>query len=168
MAVRKIVLLGEPKLRERSHEVNKNEINESRFKKLISDMIDTAKANKEKGFITAGLAAPQVGEQIRVFLILREGSTKERPEYDVYINPRLEFPSNEMIDSEESCLSTPHIGGIVKRYRQVKVSYLDEFGVAQRTKETDERAIFFQHENDHLDGILWVDRLTDTKTMRIY
>lgn len=129
-------------------------------------MIETAKQNPEDGFITAGLAAPQIGEHKRVFLIIKEGSPKRHPEYSAYINPQLEFPTSEMVDSEESCLSTPGLCGVVKRYREVKLTYLDEQGARQRLKLTGEQAIFVQHENDHLDGVLWVDRVFDTKNLR--
>jgi peptide deformylase len=166
MAVRDIVLMGDSFLRERSAEIKVEHIQDSEFQKLVADMIETAQLNPEEGFITAGLAAPQVGEHVRVFLTIRKGSPRKHPTYDVHINPQLEFPSTEMRESEESCLSTPGLCGVVSRYSQVRISYLDEHGERHREKLTGDPAIFVQHENDHLDGILWVDRVADTKTLR--
>ena len=167
MAIREIILMGDPFLRERSEDVPKNQIQTDAFQKLIADLIETAKQNPEDGFITAGLAAPQVGEHVRMFLVIKKGVSRRRPDYRVFINPQLEFQSTEMVDSEESCLSTPGFCGVVKRYRELKISYLDQNGEKKREKLSGEQAIFVQHENDHLDGILWVDRVVDSKSLRL-
>ena len=70
-----------------------------------------------------------------------------------------------MTESEESCLSTPGLCGTVRRYKELKITYFDREGNKQRKKVADEQAIFIQHEYDHLDGILWVDKVVDTKSM---
>ena len=165
MAMKEIRLMGSEKLRMKSKEVPKEEIQSDRIQKLIDDLIETASQTPEDGFITAGLAAPQIGELARVFLVMKEGSDRNSPEYEVYINPDLDMATGEMIDSEESCLSTPGLCGTVKRYKEIRISYLDRNGNKNRKKVSGEQAIFIQHENDHLDGVLWVDKQVDTKMM---
>ncbi len=166
MAVQPIVLMGEKVLRERSAEVDPTHIASDEFQRFLADMRETAQQNPEEGFITAGLAAPQIGVPLRVFLALHKGVAGKHPTFDIYINPQLEFPSLEMVESEESCLSTPHLCGVVNRYTELRVSYLNEKGERIREKVNGDLATFIQHEYDHLDGILWIDRVVDTKTIR--
>ena len=165
MAVKKIHVMGAKVLREVAQPVPEKEISSEKIQSLIDDMIETASQTPEDGFITAGLAAPQVGESLRIFLVIKEGSNRMSPEYEVFINPELDFSTPEMQDSEESCLSTPGLCGIVKRYRELKVTYYTREGRREKKKISGERAIFIQHENDHLDGVLWVDKLVDTRSM---
>ena len=165
MAVREIKLMGEDILRQVSRQVPQKEINSQSIQKLIDDMLETAAQTPEGGFITAGLAAPQVGESLRLFLVMKEGSDRKNPEYDIYINPELDFSSTEVTESEESCLSTPGLCGLVRRYKDLKITYFNREGEKQRKKVTGEQSIFIQHEFDHLEGILWVDKVIDTKTM---
>jgi peptide deformylase len=96
---------------------------------------------------------------------MKEGSNKKSPEYEIYINPKFDVIDGEVIDSEESCLSTPGLCGMVKRMKNIKVNYLDRNGVRQRKKLSGEQAVFFQHEHDHLEGIIWVDKQIDTRLM---
>ena len=166
MAIRDILVLGESILRQRSEPVPENEISSKPIQTLIDDMLETASQSPEGSFITAGLAAPQVGESLRIFLALKEGSKRNSPEYEIYINPELEFPSSELTESKESCLSTPGLCGIVRRYPEVHITYFDRDGNKQRQKLSDDHAIFVQHEYDHLDGILWIDNVVDTKSIR--
>jgi peptide deformylase len=65
----------------------------------------------------------------------------------------------------ESCLSTPGLCGEVKRYENIRLTYYDDNGEKQREKMNGEYAVFVQHELDHLNGVLWVDRVEDTKTI---
>ena len=166
MAIRNIHVLGEPVLRQRSEPVPENEITSSSVQELIDDLLETASQTPEGSFITAGLAAPQVGESVRIFLAMKEGSKRTEPKYEIYINPELEFPGAELTKSEESCLSTPGICGTVRRYTEVQITYLVRKGKRQRQKFSDDHAIFVQHEFDHLDGILWVDKVVDSKSIR--
>lgn len=165
MAVQEIVLMGDPRLREKSKPIPEQEIQTDDIQMLIADMVATASQTPENGFITAGLAAPQVGVLKRLFLVIKDGSDKSNPQYDVYINSDIDIENAEVVDSEESCLSTPHLCGVVKRYKELRVTYLDAEGKRQRKKVSGDQAIFMQHENDHLDGILWVDKQMDTRLM---
>ena len=165
MKILEIRRMGDDILRQASESISQEEISSQNIQQLIDDMIETANQTPVGGFITAGLAAPQIGESLRLFLVMKKGSDKKNPEYDIYINPELDFPSTEMTESEESCLSTPGLCGTVRRYKELKITYFDREGNKQRKKVMDEQAIFIQHEYDHLDGILWVDKVIDTKSM---
>lgn len=115
--------------------------------KLIDDMIETMKV--ENG---VGIAAPQIGKHIR--LIIAE--TGEGPQ--AFVNPKIISTSDRMIDSEEGCLSVPGVYGLVKRHKSVKVKAKDRNGNIVRLKATGLLSVIFQHEIDHLDGILFIDK----------
>lgn len=149
MAIRNIRIEGDPLLRKRSREVE--EIND-RILEQIEDLKDTMiDANG------LGIAAPQVGILRRIFVIdMREG---EGPV--VYINPEIvEFSEEESIDVE-GCLSVPDRSGYVKRPSKVTLSYTDINGKRQEIVAEDYFAKAIQHELDHLDGILYIDKLED-------
>jgi len=128
MAVREIVLMGDPRLREKSKPILEQDIQTDDIQTLIDYMVETASLTPENGFVTAGLAAPQIGEQKRLFLVIKEGSDKSDPQYDVYINPDIDIENGEVVDSEESCLSTPHLCGVVSASRRSRSHTLIEKG----------------------------------------
>ena len=114
-------------------------------------LIDTLKATmkKENG---VGIAAPQVGIHERVII----AETKDGP--TAFINPEIVETSFKMVESEEGCLSVPGVWGIVQRHRSVKVKALNEKAEEVTMKANGLLAIIFQHEIDHLNGILFIDR----------
>lgn len=141
-----IKIYGEEVLRKRAEEVK--EINEE-ILKLIEDMVETM--HEAKG---VGLAAPQIGVDKRVFVIdINDGIIRK------VINPILEY-SNEIEENEEGCLSIPGIYKVVKRPKIVKISYLNEKGeeISEVADGLLSRA--FQHEYDHLEGVLFVDKIS--------
>lgn len=146
MALRNIRLDGDPILRKKSKVVDKID---DRIITLLNDMVETMEdANG------VGLAAPQVGVLRRVIVIdVGEGPVK-------LINP--EFIENEgnYIDVE-GCLSIPGVAGTVERPERVKVKYLDENGEMQIMEGTDLLARVLCHEIDHLDGILYTDKVIE-------
>jgi peptide deformylase len=172
MAIRKIAQLGHPVLRRRAEEVPVAEISSPRIQTLIDDMIETMRdANG------AGIAAPQVHESLRVSVI----EVSENPRYPdfpgipltVLINPVLEplpaKPAAELAPEEaivlyEGCLSVRGIRGRVKRPRRVRVRALDRSGKPLDFVWEGVPAAVVQHETDHLDGVLFVDR-ADPKTL---
>lgn len=165
MSVLKVLKVGNPLLRKRSLEVSEDEIRTKEFKKLIRDMFDTM--HHENGI---GLAAPQVGVLKRVVII---GSEEENPRYpnvsrlreQVLINPiiqPLEGPK-EGQGFWEGCLSVPGMRGYVERPQKIKLQYFDEKWNFHDQVVEGFPAIVYQHECDHLDGILYIDRLKDTK-----
>lgn len=146
MAIRNIIQLGDPTLRKKSFEVvdfgEKTHL-------LLNDMKDTLiKANG------AGLAAPQVGVLRRIFIVMVDG------EYFECINPTIISQSGWQI-GEEGCLSVRGKYGTVKRPNKVKVKAFDRFGKPFTIEAQGFLARAFCHENDHLDGIIYVDKATN-------
>lgn len=149
MAIRKVVRYGEESLREPSKEVHKVS---QKIKNLVQDLLDTM--YKENG---VGLAAPQIGENLRVFVI--DVSTNNEPlNPKVFINPKIIKKSGACI-SHEGCLSFPEAFTDVKRYANVMIKALDTNGrsFVMEAKDGTLLARAIQHEFDHLDGILFID-----------
>ena len=146
MAIRQIRYSKDPILRKVSREVS--EISE-RIEILLDDMVDTM--YKYEG---AGLAAPQIGGLRRIAVIdIGEGIIK-------LINPEIIEEEGENIDVE-GCLSVPSRAGTVKRPERVKVKYLDEFGKEKTIEGTGLLAKALCHEIDHLNGILFIDKMIE-------
>ena len=147
MALRNIVTLGDEVLRKKCRPVG--EVTES-IQTLVDDMIETM--HDANG---VGLAAPQVGVMRRIFVVdIGEGPI-------VLINPEIIEMSGEQT-GEEGCLSLPGKAGTVTRANYVKIKGLDREGNEQVYEGTELLARAFQHENDHLDGILYIDKATET------
>ena len=164
MAVREILTIGHPQLRERSREVSLEELASPTTQQLIDDLIETMRhANG------AGIAAPQVGESVRITTI----EVNENPRYPykpripltVVVNPTIEVNSSETVEINEGCLSVPNLRGTVPRHVDIRVTYLDRDGTSRTELKRGLTAGTFQHEIDHLDGILFVDRVIDTRTL---
>ncbi len=142
-------VLHEPneQLRIKSDAVSDDRIVTPEMKLLIEELKETMAL--ENG---VGIAAPQIGVHDRVIIAETDG----RPV--AYINPEITERSFRMVDSEEGCLSVPGCWGIVKRHRSVGVKATTETGEKIGIKAQGLLAIIFQHEIDHLDGILFIDR----------
>ncbi|MCK9467476.1 MAG: peptide deformylase [Candidatus Absconditabacterales bacterium] len=111
-----------------------------------------------------GLAAPQIGKNIRMLAITfwkenKKGS--ERIGEEIMINPQIVEKSQEILVSEEACLSVPDVIGKVKRHQNIVVEYLDILGRKKKKKLKNYNAFIVQHEIDHLDAILFVDKLIE-------
>ncbi|WP_427338546.1 peptide deformylase [Caloranaerobacter sp. DY30410] len=144
MAIRQLRYIGDPILRKKSREVTKID---DRIKILLDDMLETMYKNEG-----VGLAAPQVGILKRVVVIdIGKGPIK-------LINPEIISMEGEVIDVE-GCLSVPGESGEVKRPSKVKVKYLDENGKELVIEGTGLLARALCHEIDHLNGILFVDKV---------
>lgn len=164
MAVFEVVKMGNPLLRETSEMVDVKRITSEDFQQFIDDLVDTMQA--ENG---AGIAAPQVGALIRVFVM----EMKDNPRYpeketfplSIVINPEIEFLSAEKTDSWEGCLSIPGIRGMLKRYKRIKLKGIDRSGQRFETELNGFSAIVAQHEIDHLNGILLIDRMDSMDTL---
>ncbi len=147
MALRNIVTLGDEVLRKKCRPVS--EVTE-RIQTLVDDMIETM--HDANG---VGLAAPQVGVMRRIFVVdIGDGPI-------VLINPEIIEMSGEQT-GEEGCLSLPGKAGTVTRANYVKIKGLDRDGNEQVYEGTELLARAFQHENDHLDGVLYIDKATET------
>ncbi|MFH1631784.1 MAG: peptide deformylase [bacterium] len=143
------IILKHPddQLLEVSKPLTDEEIRSDETQRLIEDMIETMKA--ENG---VGLAAPQVGVQKRIFVAETKSGT------EVYVNPKIISRSNKMADGTEGCLSVPDVWGIVERHKSVKVKAKNRNGEPVRFKASGLMSVICQHEIDHLDGILFIDR----------
>lgn len=145
-------------LRKVSKEVSKDEILSREFQLFLDDLLFTAQeVETEEGYSSAGLASIQVGVDKRVFCILKESSG----EFELMINPEIKILNNDKVVDVEGCLSIPNFEGRVSRYKKVKVKYLDREGKTQKAVFKNQEAREIQHENDHLDGILFTDKLSD-------
>jgi peptide deformylase len=156
----KIAQLGQPVLRQVAEAVPIEEIAGEPFRQFLQDMRDTL--IEEHG---AGLAAPQVFASRRVFLaaIIPPEKEGEPPGIEVFINPRIVAASQETKASWEGCLSFPELLVLVERYCAVRIEYLDVHGQAQMLELVDFPARVVQHELDHLDGVLTLDRAASTR-----
>jgi peptide deformylase len=164
MAVREILHVGNPLLRERSREVALDELATPDVQRLIDDLIDTMHAANG-----AGIAAPQIGELVRIATI--EVTTNPRYPYKppipltVVVNPVIEPLDDEIVEINEGCLSVPNMRGTVNRFVTIRVRYLDRDGNEHDEVKRGLTAGTFQHECDHLDGLLFLDRVKDTRTL---
>jgi peptide deformylase len=162
---REIVEIGHPVLRERAREVTPEELRSDEVQRLIDDMIETMRAAEG-----AGLAANQVGETARVAVVeVRPGNPrypyKPPVPLTVIVNPVIEPLDDELEWINEGCLSVPNLRGEVPRHVSVRVRYLDRDGVEHDEVRRGLTAGTFQHELDHLDGVLFVDRVADPSTL---
>ncbi|MBH8573391.1 peptide deformylase [Nostocaceae cyanobacterium CENA369] len=157
-----IIQLGNPVLRQKAAWVDN--VSDESVQQLIDDLIATvAKANG------VGIAAPQIAEQKRLFIVASRPNPRypNAPEMEptAMINPKIVARSTEVVKGWEGCLSVPGIRGLVPRYQAIEVEYTDRYGKLQKQEFTDFVARIFQHEYDHLDGIVFVDRLENSLDM---
>lgn len=146
-----------------AEEVPVDEIGSSKIKKVIKDMRSALASYKVEGFTGIAIAAPQIGVSLRIFLIEDMSKDKDTKDDDrlpslVAINPRIVKLSKKQKEIGEGCLSVPHGYGRVKRSIRATIRALDEHGKEYDRGASGLLAQIFQHEVDHLDGILFVDR----------
>jgi peptide deformylase len=164
MSKLEILEIGHPLLRERSRELTAEELASADIQRLIDDMIDTMRAAAG-----AGLAANQVGETVRIAV----AEVDHNPRYPykppipltVLVNPVIEPIGSETVRINEGCLSVPNLRGELERHVTIRVRYLDRDGVEHDEVRRGLTAGTFQHEVDHLDGILFLDRVEDSTTL---
>ena len=163
MSVREIATIGHPVLRERAREVTPDELRSPEVQRLIDDMIETMRAAGG-----AGLAANQIGETLRIAVV----EVDRNPRYPykppvpltVLVNPVIEPLDPETERINEGCLSVPDLRGEVERHVRIRVRRLDRDGAEHDEVRLGLTAGTFQHELDHLDGTLFLDRVTDPRT----
>ena len=158
MSVREIVTIGDPVLRLRAREVAPEELGSAEMQALIDDLIETRRAANG-----AGLAANQVGVPLRVAVAENDGANPRYPykppiPLTVMVNPVIEPLDPETFEVNEGCLSVPDLRGDLTRLTHVRVRYLDRDGVERSEEKHGLTAGTFQHEVDHLDGVLFCDR----------
>src|SRR5690348_13747783 len=158
MAVREVLRMGHPVLRERSRPVES--FGTPELAALVADMKDTMAAKNG-----AGLAAPQigVGQRVVIFGVTanpRYPDAEEVP-FTVLVNPKIVLLTREVEEGWEGCLSVPGMRGVVPRYTKLRYSGFDEHGNPIEREAEGFHARVVQHECDHLDGILYPQRMTD-------
>ena len=154
MSILKVARMGHPVLRQMTRPVDKHEIRTPEFQKLIDDMIETM--DEYSGI---GLAAPQVHESRRVFVAVLDPEGRGEGDPVALINPEITSLSPETVEGWEGCLSIPEIRGRVPRSPHIKVSALNREGKRIEIEAHDFPARVIQHETDHLDGVLFLDRM---------
>lgn len=161
MAVREIITPKNPVLRKKARKVTN--FDDPKLQALIDDMVETL--FDAPG---VGLAAPQVAVSQRVIVVYLPDDEESREEYGkdagvlhILVNPEIVRASRDMLDGVEACLSIPGYYGSVDRHAAVTVQGYDRHGKQVRIKARDWLARVFQHEIDHLDGILYIDRASE-------
>jgi len=151
-----IVVYGSPVLRQVAKEINREEY--PNIQSLISDMFDTM--HKSDGM---GLAAPQIGKSIRIFIVdatsLADEDASLKDFKKVFINPKLQVLGEETVVMNEGCLSLPKIREDVDRHNKVKITYYDENWNFFDEEYEGLKARVIQHEYDHLEGVLFIDKI---------
>jgi peptide deformylase len=164
MSVLPIVAVGHPALRERARDLSAEELRSPDTQLFIDDMIETVRAANG-----AGLAANQVADLRRIAVVeVRPGNPrypyKPPIPLTVMINPELEPVGDETVEINEGCLSVPDLRGDVERHVVVRVRYLDRHGDEHVEERRGLTAGTFQHEVDHLNGVLFLDRVRDPRS----
>jgi peptide deformylase len=160
MAIREIITLGHPTLRLKARKVTRFG---PEIKQLIDDMIETMRAAPG-----VGLAAPQVNVADRIIVVELPADEEEGLPAELYafVNPEIIKASRAKEEGQEGCLSIPGYLGEVERHTEIIVRGQDAHGKPQRIKAYDYLARIFQHEIDHLDGIMFIDRVADPSKIR--
>ena len=164
MSVREILTIGHPALRQRAREVGREELASAEVQGLVDDLVDTMRAAHG-----AGLAATQLGVPLRVAVV----EVRHNPRYPykppipltVVVNPVVEPIGDEVVTINEGCLSVPDLRGEVDRHVTIRLRRWDREGHEHDEVVRGLTAGTYQHELDHLDGRLFVDRVTDTTTL---
>jgi peptide deformylase len=164
MAILKVARLGHPVLRQKALPIPAGDVRSAETQRLIDDMIETMRE-----YNGAGLAANQVHVTRRVCVI----EVLENPRYPdapaipltVLVNPVVTPIGDEMEDGWEGCLSVPDMRGMVPRHTAVRLEALDRMGARISVVAKEFLARVIQHETDHLDGVVYLDRMRDLSTL---
>lgn len=156
MAILKVARMGHPVLREKCRPVDPKAITGPEVQRLIRDMFETMAE-----YNGVGLAAPQVHHPVRMAITGGETDEDGRPEFRVLINPEIEVLDESRLGMFEGCLSVPGMRGWVERPQGIRVTAWNERGEKQEFTLEGFSAVVTQHECDHLDGVLYVDRIED-------
>ena len=163
MSILKVARMGHPVLRTRALAIERGGIKSAAVQRLIDDMIDTMTE-----YHGVGLAAPQVHESLRLFvgaLDLSPSGEDRPPDPVAMINPEITPLGDESVEDWEGCLSIPDIRGRVPRMREIRLRAYDRYGERVDLRLRDYAARVAQHETDHLDGVLFFDRMRSFESL---
>ncbi len=160
-----IAQIGEPILRKKTTEVKINSILSIKIRNIINKLIVTMRE-----FNGAGLAANQIFYNLRICVLELENNKRYRHipniPLTILINPKIKILNKKStFDSYEGCLSVPNLRGIVKRYTKIQVDYFDHNRNFHSKEISRFSAVVYQHEIDHLDGLLFTDKIVDNKSL---
>jgi len=160
MSILKVARMGHPVLRARARPVEPAELKHPLLQKLIDDMIETMHE-----YHGVGLAGPQVHEGLRMFVALLDDEPDSKSPAVVVINPEIIPNTQATEEGWEGCLSIPDIRGMVPRYTDITLKAIDRNGRSVDLKLKNFAARVAQHETDHLDGVLFFDRMTSMQSL---
>ena len=164
MSILKVARMGHPVLRAKARPLEKAELKSAAVQKLIDDMIDTMVE-----YHGVGLAAPQVHEGLRIFVASLDVEDDEKgdpdPEPIALINPEISVIGSDVVEDWEGCLSIPDVRGRVPRAREIRLRALDRNGGRLELRAHDFPARVMLHETDHLDGVLFFDRMRSFESL---
>ena len=160
MSILKVARMGHPVLRQRARPISTSDLRDPMMQTLINDMIDTMHE-----YSGVGLAAPQIHEELRLFVALLDNDPDGDSDAVVVVNPEIVPVSDQKLEGWEGCLSIPDIRGRVPRYSDIVVRALDRTGKKIELALKGFPARVAQHETDHLDGILFFDRMTSMQSL---
>jgi peptide deformylase len=160
MPILKVARMGHPVLRAKARTVDKSELKNPAVQQFIDSMIDTMFE-----YAGIGLAAPQVHEGLRVFVAMLDADGRGEGDAVAFINPEITLLGEQTVEGWEGCLSIPEIRGRVPRAQHIKVSALDRHGKRFELELKDFPARVVQHETDHLDGVLFFDRMKSFESL---
>jgi peptide deformylase len=160
MSILKVARMGHPVLRERARPLDGSQLKDPRLQKLIDDMVETMHE-----YHGVGLAAPQVHEGLRLFVAMLDEDPDAKSEATAVINPEVVPNASDTREGWEGCLSIPDIRGMVSRFTDISVTALDRHGKKIELRLRDFPARVVQHETDHLDGVLFLDRMTSMTSL---
>lgn len=162
MSILKVARMGHPVLRTRARPLERGEIKSAAIQRLIDDMLETMEEYRG-----VGLAAPQVHESLRLFVAVLDSGDDDQapPEPIAIINPEITPVGTTVVEDWEGCLSIPDIRGRVPRAKAIGVRAFDRNGDRLELQAENFPARVIQHETDHLDGILFFDRMRSFETL---
>lgn len=166
MIIKEVTQMGNPMIRKKSKRLSKSEIKLKETKNIIKDLTDSM-----RHYNLVGMSAPQIDHNLRVFVTeIRNKKNRKVDEIDnlrVFINPKITSYSKGKILGYEGCgsVSNSNIFGLVNRSKSIKIEALDMDGKLFKLSASGLLARVIQHEYDHLDGILFIDKVTDTKSL---
>ena len=152
--------MGHPVLRQKARALEKHELKSPAMQQFIDDMLETMKE-----YSGVGLAAPQVHKSVRVFVAHLDTEGRAESDPIAIVNPEIERVGDVTVDGWEGCLSVPDIRGRVPRALDIKLTALDRHGRRISIAANDFPARVIQHETDHLDGVLFFDRMRSFESL---
>jgi peptide deformylase len=160
MSILKVARMGHPVLRTKARTVDKLELKNPTVQQFIENMIDTMYE-----YSGVGLAAPQVHEGLRVFVAMVDADGRGEGDALTFVNPEITVIGDQTVEGWEGCLSIPDVRGRVPRAQHIKITALDRNAKRFELELKDFPARVVQHETDHLDGVLFLERMASLHTL---